>query len=68
MSEQDAEQYHDAGLALETEVYGFLDALGVTWSTTEVNALTAFIQGRINAERDRVIAETNLRLSHSRDT
>lgn len=49
------ERYPDAGLPLATEVYGFLDALDVTWSTFEVDALTAFIQGRIDKALDALI-------------
>jgi hypothetical protein len=44
-----AARYQDAGLPLATEVYGFLDALGMAWSHDDVAALTAFIQGRIGA-------------------
>lgn len=41
--------YKDSGLPLGTEVYGFLEALDVTWSTFEVEALEQFIRGRIDA-------------------
>jgi hypothetical protein len=43
------DRYHDSGAPLGTEVYGFLEALDVDWSTFEVQALEAFIQGRIDA-------------------
>jgi len=49
LSEAAPPAYRDSGLPLGTEVYGFLDALDVTWSTFEVEALERFIQGRIDA-------------------
>lgn len=56
-------KYHDSGLPIETEVYGFLDAVDATWSTFEVEALAGFIRERIAKE----VAETKAKHDYTGD-